>query len=421
MAAAASPTSTVIESPAARAASERGLALVFGCEEKIAMRRGRDGLWIANEEYPQIALQDFEILERKEREDPKLVQHLIQVTALAESFLGGHVVLSDLGRNVLKIACLYHDFGGYLNQVGVQKEQETIERFKKVSRLDRRLLDSRIVYELLKLNGHSSAAIDESLPELLDDSVNSAVQLLKVRQFDDDDVRDILLLLLQAQDNPTVFTQFKLSFRDLGFQRLENELDTIFASLKIAENFANGRWLWKRKLYPVAIGQEKEFARSISQAKKPDLEDFAYIIALTIRILEKAEIPPRLYIERLNEALSSTSGFFRAIMRCQEEQPLLVSDSLYLQLIGDEQLSSATLEQTLDDAVQSIAQEPGQTFQLEQIVNLPSHLAEIAPHCAALSKDSVLTTARTIAGVYHKNWQLFNRNVCRSIIDRLPA
>src|SRR5262249_9675327 len=160
----------------------------------------------------------------------------------------------------------------------------------------------------------------------------------------------------------------------LGFQRLENELDTIFAALKIAENFANGRWLWKRKLYPVAIGQEKEFARSISQAKKPDLEDFAYIIALTIRILEKAEIPPRLYIERLNEALSSTSGFFRAIMRCQEEQPLLVSDSLYLQLIGDEQLSSATLEQTLDDAVQSIAQEPGQTFQLEQIVNLPSHL-----------------------------------------------
>jgi len=418
-AASALPTSSVIESPAAHASSEYGLALVFGCEEKIAMRREPTGLWVANEEYPQLAMCDFEILSDKEREDPKLAEHLIQVTALAESFLGGNVVLSDLGRNVLKLLCLYHDFGGYLNQAGVERERNTIAQFKKVSRLDRQLLDSRIVYELLTLNGHGASLTDESTLELLDDSVNSAVQLLRRRSFEDDDIRDIVVLLLQAQDNLHLLSEFRKDFQKMGFSRLENELDAVFACLKIAENFANGRWLWKRSLYPVAAPQHNGFMRRENQPYNATLEDFPFTIALTIRTLEKAEIAPRAYIDRLNETLVTGSPFFRHLMKYQENKPLLICDRIYLYLVSDQKPSPGRIEEILDEGVRAISEEAAEAFQFAQIAALPTHLAEISENCTALKESSVEATTKIVAGFYHKHWQLFHRHVCRDVIERL--
>jgi hypothetical protein len=342
------------------------------------------------------------------------------VTALAESFLGGNIVLSDLGRNILKVLCLYHDFGGYLNKEAVAREQEIINRFKKVSRLDRRLLDSRIVCELLRLNGEKTSSTEEATIEVLDDSVNSAVQLLRRRKFANDDVRDLVVFLLQVQDNPNLFNHFKNNFNNMGFSLSESELDTIFACLKIAENFVNGRWLWKRKLYPVTVLQQQDLGERTGHPHKVTLEDIPFMLTLTIRTLAKSGITPRVYIDRLNEILSPGSHFLKLLMSYQEESPLLICDKLYLYLLGAQEPSASCIGALLNDGIKMSANASDEVFQLAQIAGLPIHLEEIAQNCAALTKSAVALTAEMVAELYHKNWQLFHRNVCRKIIERLP-
>jgi mannose-1-phosphate guanylyltransferase len=415
----AAPASSVVESPASHADSDFGLAFIFGCKEKISMRREPKRLWIVNEEYPELEIGDFEILEEKEREDPKLVEHLIHVTALAESFLGGNIVLSDLGRKALKLLCLYHDYGGYLNEEVVKKEEDIVSRFKKASKLNRRLLDSRIICELLRLHGGEISPLDEAKIGLFDDSVNSAVQLLRRRAFDDHEIRDIIVFLLQAQDSPNLFVDFKKTFKDMGFSRLENEVEIIFACLKIAEIFANGRWLWKKKFHHSIARQDTDSLTYREQQHEASFEDFLYIISFILKTLDKAGIAPNIYVDRLNEAFLLPSSFLRLIASLQENKPLLVADELYLYLIGTREPSAARVQEILTAGIASASRHADEVFQLTQIAEAPTYLAEIEPHCTALTKPAVEMVTRLVVELYHQNWRLFKRQLSADVINRL--
>ena len=421
LAAKAAPASSVLESPAAHADSDFGLALVFGCKDKLFMRREPTRLWIVNEEYPELERGDFEVLEDKEREDPKLVEHLIHVTALAESFVGGNIVLSDLGRKVLKLLCLYHDYGGYLHEQVVKKEEDLVSRFKKASKLHRRLLDSRIIGELLRLHSGEISPLDEAKIGLLDDSVNSAVQLLRRRAFDDHDMRDVLVFLVQAQDSPNLLVDFKKTFQEMGFSRLEHEIDMIFACLKIAEILANGRWLWKKRFQHAIARQDTGSLTYKEHQAAGNIEDFLRIIAFMITTLEQAGIAPHLYVDRLNEALRTPSAFQRIITALQENMPFLVADELYLYLIGTREPSAARVEAILTEGIAAAACRADDVFQLTQIAEAPTHLEAIAPYCTALTTQAVAMTTGIAVELYYQHWRLFNRHLAADVIDRLRS
>jgi mannose-1-phosphate guanylyltransferase len=403
VAAAAQPDEIVQKSPYANAKSELGLAIAFGCSENIFISRNPGRLWIHNRKYPTLEEIDFKNLYKKQEKDLRLVQHLVHVAALAESLLGGSIVLSDTARDVLKILCLYHDYGGYLSKERIQEEEKIIKRFEGISKLDRRLMDSRIIQEILQLEEGEQPTEEKAMVRLLNDSVNSAIELLRSqRKFENRDVRDIILFLLQVQDRPDLLIQFKKSF-DFNKSLGSEEVDKVFAMLKTAEIFANARWLWKRK-------NSHENLLEFDKEDKGLLEEFPFTIAFIIRTLKKASIEPKIYINRLNEVIKdSDSPFMKIITLLQEAKPLLVCDTLYKCLIcQDDPLKK--MNELLTESVQTTFSDESQNFQLAQIRDLPANLKVIlSTGCNNILPQSVKQTEEII-----KNFFFDNRSVLES-------
>ena len=411
------PTTFVEKSPNAQAHSEYGLVFAYHFGERLSIHRDEHGLKIFNAAYPPLDPVDFELLTEKQGEDPRLAEHLVHVGALANAFLGSGLVVSDAARNALNMLALYHDYGGYLNEEVEEKERAMIREFEHHTRLDRRLLDSRIILEIIRSYDRDANHSGESIVSLLNDNVNSAVEFLRKRRIADGDLRDLVVTLLQIQDSPHLYAAYRRGYEGIGLPYSGDEVEIVFSCFKIAENISNGRWLWKRRKFDsLGVSHQGLLANTNGW-----LEDFPFIVCFSIEWFREANIEPRRFIERLNALLADDESSLRAIIdKIQEGVPLLLCDEIYLELIRKgEGLSAERLQEMSESMIGGILGERGQEFQLTQFLELPARLAMIESCCNGLSADAVETVKEVVAEVYHRNWKAIKPHVSPRAISRL--
>jgi hypothetical protein len=415
----ADPTMFVEKSPDTHASSDFGLVFAYNIKERLSISRSKDGLHIINETYPVLDRKDFEVLVKKQQTDSKLVEHLIDVGALAKTLIGGPIVLSSVAAGLLNKLCLYHAIGGCLTEEGERREGEIIKKFREISKLDRRFLDSRIIYEIMGLHGQLRPHSDDTLVDLLSDNVNSAVEFLRAGTIENSDLRDILVALMQIQDNPHSFTALKKNLERSGLGSLEAEITKVFACFKMAKNIAIGRWLWKRRKQ-----KENNNARGVFlQYDRGDLEEFPFILSFSLKWLKSAGIDPAVYIERINQVLIEEDGAFLAILeRLQGGAPHLMSDRLYFELIkAKSRINTAHLADVLDEAADFLEANPGQSYQYTQLLELPFLLEDIVATGSMLSPDGVKYIRELMVDFYHKHWKRIRPHISPELIARLLA
>ena len=414
----ADPTMFVEKSPDTHASSDFGLVFAYNIKEKVAIRRDKNGLHIVNETYPELEEKDFNVLVDKQVNDQKLVEHLVDVGTLAKCLAGGGVMLSGVGRDLLNKLCLYHAIGGRLTDEGERREVEVINEFRRVSKLDRRFLDSRIIYEIMGLYGKGYAETTESSVELLSDNVNSAVEFLKAGVVQNSDLRDIVVALIQVQDNPHLFAAFKKNLKRLGLGALEDEIIKVFACFKIAKNMAIGRWLWRRKKL-----QSVSSAGVFLQYNRGDLEELAFIISFSSRWLRSSEIDPITFVDRVNDLLAGNDKVFMGVLNRIEvgSQPLF-SDRIYSQLLSnDDSRVIDNISLILEEAADHLNRRHDQVFQYAQLLELPFILNEIANNCSAITQESAGMVKDLVVDFYHKYWRTIKPHVSSQLLARLIA
>lgn len=414
----AEPTTFAEKSPNAHASSSFGLVFAYNFDESLTIKRTRDGLRILNNACPELDRRDFNALCEKQSEDPKLAQHLINVGALAGA-VAGSGMLSAVGREVLNKLCLYHAFGGYLTDEGERREEELVGEFEKVSKLDRRLLDSGIIYEMVRLYREQAGPSDDALIRLMNASVNSAVEFVRRRVVENQGLRDIVVALIQAQTSPHLYSAFRKDLAAVGLGEVEAEVDRIFACFKLAQNFSNGRWLWKRKKRLASAGGAG--GRGFLQYDKGMLEDFPFIIAYSARWLKSSEIDPAPYINRINGLVADNrSSFMSMINHLQEGLALLECDNVYISLLS---AGSKNAPDNIRDAVETgikrLSSQKEERYQLTQLLELPESLDEISAVAGALPPGSAEMTRDVIAELYHKHWRLIKPHVSADTISGL--
>ncbi|MGE0372701.1 MAG: sugar phosphate nucleotidyltransferase [Gammaproteobacteria bacterium] len=414
----ADPTMFVEKSPDTHASSDFGLVFAYNIKEKLSISRSKDGLHIINETFPYLDRKDFEVLVRKEGADARLVQHLVDVGALAKSLIGGSIVLSSVAADLLNRLCLYHAIGGCLTEEGERKEGEIIRKFREFSKLDRRFLDSRIIYEIMGLHGQVPSS-DDSLVDLLSDNVNSAVEFLRSGSMDNADLRDILVALMQIQDNPHSFAALKKNLERSGLGALEDEIAEVFACFKMAKNIAVGRWLWKRRRQRVNSGARNVFL----QFDRGDLEEFPFILSFTINWLKSAGIEPGIYVDRINQLLiEEDSAFMSMLERLEGGASRPASDRLYLELLRSHpRIGTADLSGMLDEAADYLEANPDQAYQYTQLLELPMLLEGVAANCSTLSADGARHARELVVDFYHKHWKRIRPHISPELIARLLA
>ena len=202
----------------------------------------------------------------------------------------------------------------------------------------------------------------------------------------------------------------------MGFERLEDELESIFACLKICEIVANGRWMWKRK-FSSTDPNYKGFLEYINRGL---LEDFAFMVTLIIKTLQKNSINPYIFINRLNEVINDeTSLFNKLILELQGCNSPLICDEVYVSLMRSKKIAEDEVRELLVTGISRIKSQEKDLYQLGQIIEFPSHLEEIAPHCDIIRKDCVSSVREIIEEIYHENHKLFKRHVHQREINRL--
>jgi len=413
------PTTFVEKSPNAQAESDYGLVFAYHFDERLVITRTRKGLKIINKDYPALEAEDFRILTEKQDEDPRLAEHLVHVGALANALVGGALALPERARQVLNMVCLYHDFGGYLNDEAEAREQRLIDALERNAKLDRRLLDSRIILEVLRSGREEVLGDGDDLISLLNDNVNSAVEFLRKRKVGDNDLRDLVITMLQIQDSPHMYAAYRRRFPDIGLPYTEAEVDDVFACFKIAENISNGRWLWKRRKY--YTGREKRHGFLLHE--KGWIEDFPFILSFTARWLQEAGIAPLRYIVRLNEVLADGESAFHAIVsRLQGREPLLLCDRIYIHILQNPEAPESLRESLRGlsaSGVGEAAATDSQRFQLGQFLELPQNLESIEAACGVFSPGVVDMVREVVTDIYHENWKLIKSHVDPGVITRL--
>lgn len=415
----ADPTTFVEKSPDVSANSDFGLVFAYNIKEKLSIRRNKRGLRIVNGTYPALHDNDFNVLMKKQAEDPRLVEHLIDVGTLAKALVGGSVALSETGADLLNKLCLYHAIGGYLTAAGEREEAEAITRFRAISKLDRRFLDSRVVDELMTLYGRSNADSNAASAQLLSDNVNSAVAFLRAGVVENPDFRDILVALIQVQDNPHAFAAFRKDVLQPVFAELEDEIVRVFACFKVAKNIVMGRWLWRRRNLKETGAAQGVFL----QHDRGDLEDLPFILSFTVKWLVSAGIDPQIYVDRVNEILARNDQVFIGLIhRLQGGTRMLWSGVVYLAMVTEGPGSDReSIARTLEEAVEDIEKNPDQYFQYSQILELPFLLEDVAPVCSSITQGSIAMVRELIVDWYHKNWRKIKPHVHSGLVSRLVS
>ncbi len=412
----AQPTTFVEKSPNAHADSEYGLVFAYNFEESISIRRTKNKLVIVNQACPQLDREDFSVLLEKQNEDPKLIEHLVHVGMLANALQGGEFVLSERARHAMSLLCLYHDYGGYLNDETEAREQQLIHEFEEHTKLDRRLLDSRIICEVMAGFMSEGDIKDGDLISLLNDNVNSAVEFLRLRKVSDPDLRDLVITLLQIQDSPHLYAAYMQGYEKIGLPFALKEVDMIFSCLKMAENISNGRWLWKRRKY---LSSESHGQSGFLLHKKEGIEDLPFIIAFTAKWLSKANIDPAPVIRRFNEAMAEDDELAKIIIDLQDGLPLLLCDQIYLALNRELPLSKEYIYQIANEGISHILGSDEYLFQIPQFIELPMKLSEIEYYCQHLDANHVNLVREVVSEIYHQNWKSFRAYVEPESVARL--
>ena len=162
------------------------------------------------------------------------MEHLLHVGTLAKSLLGGNVVLSTRAKEILHKLCLYHAIGGHLSPAKEELEYNVATCLKRLTKLDRRLLDTRIVSELLRQD-NADSSMEADIVDLINHYITSAIVFLRNSQHVDRDLRDVVTLLIQVQDRPQMFVAAHRNFNESGLTGERNEIASVFACFKAAQ------------------------------------------------------------------------------------------------------------------------------------------------------------------------------------------
>ena len=364
----AEPTTFIEKSPNSRARSEFGLVFAYNFNERLSITRDRDGLKIVNDDLPALVQEDFDLLLSKQEQDPMLVKHLVSVGALASAAADGLGHLSNEGHKILDQLCLYHAFGGYLTEASERQEEAVVGNFKQISRLDRRMLDSSVVAELIRTYGNNNAPHSDELMRYVNENVNSAVEYIRHRRPANADLRDMVVGLIQRQGSPYLFSSFHSNLENMGFGDMEEEVVTIYGCFKIAQIFSNARWLWKKSRRQDASSNIRQ---GVETARGP-IEEYPFVIAFIARWLESSGIEAAPYVNRINQMLMAQDSVFANLMTdLQEGDKDLLSDEIYLGLITRGSDYLAQIGELLASRGAEIASSPGQAYQLRQLLELP--------------------------------------------------
>lgn len=410
----APPTAFVERCPHTVAEPSLGLVFAYNIPGRISIRRSADGLVVSNLELPELSPADFNVLVKKQVEDHPLVEHVLHVGALAKALLGGDVVLSAAGQDILHKLCIYHALGGQLTPAKEALESQIANRVAKLTKLDRRLLDTRIVMELLRQEG-ADCSTEAGTADLINHYISSAVAFLQNSETLDRDLRDVVTLLIQVQDSPQMFNASCRNFVDSGLMGERDEIASVFACFKAAQNFVNGRWTWKRTRKLLSSCQTPGFLR----ADRGPIEDYPFVLAFTIDWLQQAGIRPRPLVTRLNDLIACEKNDFCHGLRDIEgpAQPLCV-DRVYTYLLSHPRPDADELTRIMEGA---LGLEPGanHAYQLMQILDLPVNLKKIAACCPQITQASVEVATDAILNFYHKHWRDVTRYIEPDLITDL--
>lgn len=398
----ATPTTFVERSPNTQSRCDFGLVFAFNFKDRLSIERTRSGLRITNVDLPVLSAKDFDVFVDKQKDDPMLVEHLVRVGALAKSLAQDDLVLSRTGNEILSYLSLYHAFGGYLTHSAEAQEKAILTEFKQVSNLDVRLLDSRVVVELMRLARQTPLIDDEDVSRLLAKNVNSAVEFLAKRQPEDRRLRDLTVGLLQVQNSPSAFQAFRRNLDAMGYGELAEEVERVFACFKLAQHVCNGRWLWKRTQKESDVTGRPWFL----EHQRGPLEEMPFIAAFTQRWLQDAGIDVKPYLDRLHQLLADPSSTFRRILAAMqggENDPL--ADGLYLELVTCNSSDLASISTKVRTVAQQLLMGGSDSYQWRQLMELPIHLKALSSSSPLITADKVEVVQETLLDFYHANWR----------------
>ena len=260
------PPSFTLKSSTSDADATDGVVGLFGCQH-LRVHRDETKLVVTNTSYPPLETSPdgFLVLCTREKDDPQLVRHLIDVARLADALLEkGRFAVTPDARRCLRIAALYHDFGGTLDADKEEIERTIRDELRKRSLLDWKMLESHIAERLLPAEGTLKSTKD--LWRLIEDSAPSATDFLSKRSnlshtFDEGNEgvealieRDIITLIIATQEEPETFDTLLIKFDQERARRnwhptpglTASEIRIVFGCLKTADNLVAARWRWKR-------------------------------------------------------------------------------------------------------------------------------------------------------------------------------
>jgi mannose-1-phosphate guanylyltransferase len=413
----ATPTTFVERSPNARSRCDFGLVFAFNFPEALTIERTRRGLRITNDLFPLLAAPDFDLFVEKQKSDPRLVEHLVRVGAVARLLASDELVLSGFGYEVLDCLCLYHAFGGFLTEADEARESDAIARFKAVSNLDARQLDSRIVQALIKTCGDDDSRGEGSDALLINRQVNSAVAWIEKRQPTQQRLRDVVAGLIHAQSNPSTYAAFAKSLPQIGYGDLADEVESIFACFKMAQHLCNGRWLWKRQLRGGAQGRSW-----LLEHDRGPLEEMAFIAAFSARWFQGAGIDPMPYLRRLNSLFTDQESLLNGLLlRMQNGSDEPCTDKLYRLLVSGATVTTCTLQEEALSMANSALDKDVDGRGWRQIVELPGHLEFLSAFIPGIDGTIAATIRESLLEIYHSRWRELRGRIPADLVVRLEA
>ena len=380
--------------PNAHANSSFGLVFAYNFDDNISIQRSREGLTIINDGMPELSPIDFDALCAKQQDDQKLVQQLVQVGALSKAFCTDDLMLSGTAREILNKLSIYHAIGGVLTGHGEHGEAMALQEFESVSKLNRRLLDSRVIAEIINQQRNGESVGDSDLIGLLNENVSSAVEFIRLSKMKPGIDRDIIVSLLHVQDNPGMFASFLQDSSRMDSGEVIGEIPTIFSCFKIAQNLANGRWIWKRQK---RVLTQKE--HRVDKFNRGRLDDFPFIVAFSANWLRQAGIDADKYIDRLCHLLTNNQSWLRkAVHKVQGNGEMTLCDELFFQLMLDRDDKEGFVR-LLETSVIDISDRPDRHYELKQLMELPDNL-QVISDVSGIFNEQLLGDIKDISDRY---------------------
>lgn len=383
--------------------SSYGLALAVFCTD-IRVERRQDRLRVVGTGSMDLSMEDVDIVMSK-KSDPRLVRHLLEVTAVAW-MLADPIGLSSEAKRLLHFFCLCHDIGGYLTDESIALERELEALIGNISSLDWKTIDSEVLLKLAlsRAGGDMNPQLEKFLATI-NDNVQSALHVLELEQLRSYPHLDELLYLVCNQERPPAF-RLPLDFRS-GID--PNDLVKVFSCFKVAETWVQSHCAWKKKLRP-HLWEKREGGRAE--------EDIARFMAFICRTLEDANVHPKQYLDVINDAmLAGPESRFRRYtcrdLRCTDELegkvnlvPLYVSDKVYLEFMRRrrEGANLNDLNSAIDNAL-----DQGRDFEYELLFLLPHHLRALAKYGLVDLDDVKRLAIEIMQRCLNKNPQLWEK------------